>query len=495
MPRMKHYLALDLGAESGRAVVGSFDGQRLTLEEAHRFPNGPVALPDGLHWDHLRLFSEVKTGIAKAVQKHGAALASLGLDTWGVDFALLDKTGALLGNPHHYRDSRTDGVIEKACRRVKREEIFRRTGIQFMQINTLFQLYSMVLSRSPLLAPARRLLMTPDLFNYWLTGRMVNEQSIASTSQCYDPNEGDWARALLKRLKLPVRIFGKIVPPGTVIGKLRPGLAAETGARDLKVVAPGCHDTACAVAAVPAQTDSYAYLSSGTWSLMGIEAKGPAINAQSLAWNFTNEGGVCGTIRLLKNITGLWLVQECRRAWAGAGGELSYAELMRLAQHAPPFVAVLDPDYPDFAKPGQMPAKIAAYCQRTRQPVPGDKGSLVRCALEALALRYRWTFEKLEALAGRRLDVLHIVGGGTQNTLLNQMAADSVGRPVVAGPIEATAAGNVMMQMLALKDIQSLAEGRALIRRSFETRLYEPRRSREWEEAYSRFLKLTGSAD
>jgi rhamnulokinase len=491
MAKTKFYLALDLGAESGRAVVASFDGAKIALEEIHRFPNAPVRLPDGMHWDILRQFAEVKLGIAKAVQKCGAGLVSMGLDTWGVDFGLLDKHGGLLGNPWHYRDSRTDGMYKQAFKRVKREQIFAATGIQFMEINTLYQVLSMVISKSPQLAAAHRLLMVPDLLNYWLTGKQVSEMTIASTSQLYDPKRGDWSRALAKKLGIPPKILPKIVQPGAILGSVLPAVAEETGAKHVKVVAPGCHDTACAVAAVPAESDSYVYLSSGTWSLMGIETRGAVINEKSLRYNFTNEGGVCGTIRLLKNITGLWLVQECRRTWAAQGEELNYAQIAQIAEAAPPFTAMVNPDEPQFVKPGDMPARITEYCKRTGQKVPADKGQTIRTALETLALKYRWTFERLEELAGRRLDVLHIVGGGTQNKLLNQMAADCVGRPVVTGPVEATAVGNVLMQMVAMKDIKSLAEGRAIVRKSFETQVYEPRRSREWDAAYAKFVELT----
>jgi sugar (pentulose or hexulose) kinase len=491
MARTKKYAALDLGAESGRAVIGSFDGRKLTLDVAHRFPNDPVNLPDGLHWDALRQFSEIKAGIARAIEQCGPDLASLGIDTWGVDFGLLDKKGALLGNPHHYRDGRTDGMVEKACRKVSRKQIFGVTGIQFMQLNTVFQLFAMAAGKSPQLDVARRLLFMPDLFNYWLTGVEANEYTIASTSQLLNAKTKAWAKPLASKLGIPPRIFAQIVPPGTTLGTMLKPVAEEVGGPKVKVVTPGTHDTASAVAAVPAETDSYVYLSSGTWSLIGVETPKPVINATSLKFNMTNEGGVCNTIRLLKNITGLWLVQECRRAWAAEGEQLSYSDLTRMAQKAEPFYAVISPDEPAFLKPGDMPDKIVAYCRKTKQKVPTTKGQIVRLALESLALKYRWTFKKLEELVGRRMDVLHIVGGGTQNKLLNQMAADSVRRPVVTGPIEATAAGNVLMQMLAMKDIKSLAEGRAIIRRSFQTDTYEPHHTDPWDEAYEKFCNLS----
>jgi rhamnulokinase len=483
------FLALDLGAESGRAMSGQFDGQRLQLSEVQRFANGPVVLPSGIHWDVLRLWSEIKGSIALAVQKHGDDLASVGLDTWGVDFGLLDRSGALLGNPYHYRDSRTDGMVDEAFRRVGREEIFERTGIQFMQLNSLYQLLSMAVSESPLLEVAETFLTMPDLFNYWLTGRKVSEFSIATTTQCYDPRAGDWARPMLEKAGIPGRIFTEIVPPGTVLGDLLPQVAEEVGAR-VSVIAPACHDTGSAVAAVPAAGADFAYISSGTWSLMGAELTEPVINADSLAYNFTNEGGVGGTFRFLKNIMGLWLVQESRRTWASQGESLSYGELTQMAAEAEPLRAFIDPDDGDFLKPGDMPARIRAFCRRSDQPVPESKGAVVRCALESLALKYRWTLERLEEMLGRRLEPIHIIGGGTQNRLLNRFAADATGRRVVTGPIEATAIGNVLVQMMALGHIGSIKEGRRIVRTSFDVETYEPQGGDEWEDAYGRFLNV-----
>ena len=337
-------------------------------------------------------------------------LVSVGLDTWGVDYGLLDRDGVLLGNPYHYRDSRTDGMLEEAFRRVPRAEIFAATGIQFMQLNTLYQLLAMVVRDDPILKVAETLLFIPDLLNYWLTGRKVSERSIASTSQCLDPFTGDWAKALLARLGMPTGIFPSIVPPGTVLGELLPHIAAETGAKGLTVVAPGCHDTASAVAAVPAEGEDYAYLSSGTWSLMGVESAQPVMNERSLALNVTNEGGVCDTIRLLKNITGLWVIQECRRTWAQEGAKLSWDEIVGLAAAAPAFTALIDVDARDFSTPGDMPARIRAYCARTGQPVPQDRGTVARIVFDSLALKYRRTLEMLDELIGRRIAALHIVG-------------------------------------------------------------------------------------
>jgi rhamnulokinase len=387
-------------------------------------------------------------------------------------------------------------MIDEACRRVPREEIFGETGIQFMQLNSLFQLLAMVDQGSPVLPLAETFLMMPDLLNYWLTGRVASEYTIASTSQCMSMRTGAWATRLLERLGIPTRFLPSVIQPGTLLGPLLPAVADETGARSIAVVAPGTHDTASAVAAVPAAGSDYAYLSSGTWSLMGVELAQPVIDARTLAFNFTNEGGVCGTIRLLKNITGLWLIQECRRTWNQEGasvykgsvyrGDLSWDDITGLAAAAPAFTAVLDVDARDFLPPGDMPARIQAYCRRTGQAAPEDKGTVARVVLESLALKYRLVLDMLDDLVGRRIGVLHIVGGGTQNRLLSQFAADAIGRPVVGGPVEATAAGNVLMQMLAVGAIGSLDEGRQVIRQSFATETFEPRPSARWDEAYAR---------
>ena len=490
MAATRNCLVFDLGAESGRAVLGRFDGSRLVLEEVHRFPNGPVRLKDSIYWDTLRLFSEIKQGISSAIRNHACEPDSAGIDTWGVDFGLLDRSGELIGNPFHYRDRRCDGMLEAAFSRVPRAEIFEQTGIQFMQINTLYQLLAMALQDSPALSSAGTILLMPDLFNYWLTGTTRSERTIASTSQCLDPNTGRWAMGLLDRLGIPTRIFPEIVEPGTVLGPLLPSVAEETGAGPVQVIAGGSHDTASAVAAVPAQTDDYAYLSSGTWSLMGVELPKPVISAKALAYNFTNEGGVGGTIRLLKNITGLWLIQECRRTWAAEGSSLAYEEIARLAADAPPSAAFVDPDHRDFMAPGDMPARIRAFCRQTGQQPPETIGSLARLVFESLALKYRLTLEMLEELVGKHLATIHIVGGGSQNRLLSQFTADATGRTVVAGPVEATAAGNALMQLIALGELGTIEDGRAVIRSSFRTETYHPRDTLRWEDAFQGFLKL-----
>ncbi len=480
-----HFLAFDLGAESGRAMLGALDA-KLTLTEVHRFPNIPARLPDGLHWDTLRLWNECKTGLAQTVRKSGIELAGIGIDTWGVDYGLLDSQGNLISNPYHYRDSRTDGMIQEACRRMPREQIFELTGIQFMSLNTLTQLLSMVVNHSPALENAAHLLLMPDLFNYWFTGQIASEFSIATTSQCYDPRIRDWSAPLLEAMGIPRRIFPRIIQPGTILGEVCEPIAAETGARGLRVIAPACHDTGSAVAAVPAVKPGFAWISSGTWSIMGAELSEPVINASSLAYNFTNEGGVDHTFRFSKNSAGLWLVQECRHTWALEGNELSYGELTEMAAQAEPLQSLVDPDAEEFLKPGDMPARIRAYCQRTGQPIPETRGAVVRCALESLACKYRWVLERMEEMLGHRLEPIHIVGGGTKNRLLSQLAADATGRRVITGPVEATAAGNVLVQAIAVGDIGSLADARAIVRRSFPVEAFEPQDRAGWDEGYER---------
>lgn len=486
-----NFCALDLGAESGRVMLGQFDGGQLRLSEAHRFASVPVRLPDGLHSDVLHIWSELKAGMTMASRTANGAIAGIGTDTWGVDFAFLDKQGVLLSNPYHYRDSLTDGILPKAFRRVPRAEIFEQTGLQFMPINTLYQLYALKLRKSPLLKTADKLLMMPDLFNYWLCGRTVSEFTIATTTQCFDPRQNGWTTALLEKFGLPSDIFCPIVKPGTVLGDLLPQAAGEIGcAEQVPVIAPGCHDTALAAAAVPAQNRNFAFISCGTWSVLGAELLQPSINEQSLAADFTNEGGVAGTFLFLKNLTGLWLVQEARREWLRRGEDASYAELTAMAAQAAPLRSIIDPACAEFGKPGDMPARIRDYCRQTGQDLPESKGAVVRCALESLALSYRKTLEQLESILKYRLEPVHIVGGGTQNTLLCQFAADATGRRVVAGPVEATAIGNVVMQAIALGHLRSIEEGRALVRRSFEVMTYEPHDTAPWNAAYERFVNL-----
>lgn len=494
MSQTAKFAAIDFGAESGRVVVGLFDGKRIELEEVHRFPNGPVQIVDSLHWDLLRLFAEAKQGLAEAAKRHGAEIEGIGVDTWGVDFGLIGRDHVLLGNPYHYRDSRTDGMMEEAFERVSKEEIFDRTGIQFIKLNTIFQLVAMVQSKSPLLDVAERLLLMPDLFNYLLTGRQVSEFSIATTAQLYDPRQACWSKELCAKLGIPHHIFADVIQPGDEVGDLLPAIAEEVGLPTAKVIAPGCHDTASAVAAVPATGSEHAYISSGTWSLMGAEITDPIINEQALAGNFTNEGGVCGTYRFLKNIMGLWLVQECRRQWAKEGEALSYDRITKLASEAEPFRSIVEPDYEEFMGIGDMPAMLTSFCEKTGQPAPETKGQFVRCALESLALKYRWTLEKVDELRGIKHDPIHVVGGGCQNALLNQFTANATQRPVIAGPVEATATGNVLLQAINRGHLASIQEAREVVRNSFDVETFEPQDAAQWDEAYDRYLRTAEQA-
>jgi rhamnulokinase len=493
----KAYLAIDIGASSGRHLIGRFDGQRLRLEEVHRFENGPVEMAGRMYWDLPGLWTRVRQGLCAArAAEGGEAIVSVGVDTWGVDFGLLGRGDELLGNPYHYRDARTNGMMERAFEIVPRNEIFRQSGLQFMQINTLYQLMAMMLSESPLLDAAESLLFMPDLIHWLLTGVKSNEMTIASTSQFYNPATGGWATDLLGKLGLPTGILGKIAQPGTRLGPLRGGVAAESALK-AHVVLPGTHDTASAVMAVPAeskpgQRPDWCYISLGTWALMGIESPRPVINDQVLKLNFTNEGGVGNTIRLLKNITGLWLVQECRRVWSQGHPEGTrpwhWEDVSRLAAAATPLASFIDPDAGDFLAPDDMPRAITDFCRRTGQTVPQSEGAVLRAALDSLAMKFREVLGYCEALNGGRIETIHIVGGGTKNRLLCQMTADACGRRVVAGPVEATAIGNIMLQAVTDGAVGSIAEAREVVRRSFEVEEYIPMNTSAWDEAYPRFL-------
>jgi len=489
------FLAVDLGASSGRHVAGAFDGARLSLDELYRFENGPVQMAGRLYWDLLNLWSNVQHGMRMAATAYGDRIRSLGVDTWGVDFALLGRGDELLGNPYNYRDPRTDGMLERAFTIVPREEIFAETGLQFMQISTLYQLLAMRLADSPLLAQATHLLMIPDLFHWLLTGVKSNEFTMATTTQFYNPRHNAWATSLLERMQIPTRILGEIVQPGTKLGRLTTQVGAATHLGNTDVIVPGTHDTASAVMAVPAAGEAsmqpdWCYISSGTWSLMGVEVLQPIINDECLALNFTNEGGVGGTTRLLKNICGLWLVQECRRVWSEQGTTYSWEYLTQKAGEARPLTALVNPDDSRFLAPTDMPEAIRDCCRRTGQTVPDDEGAIIRCALESIALKYRQVLGWLEELTGGKIRTIHIVGGGTQNRQLCQMAADACNRRVVAGPIEATAIGNLLVQAIASGEIGSIAEARDVVRRSFSVETYEPRNVAAWDEAYGRFVSL-----
>jgi rhamnulokinase len=491
-----HFIAFDLGAESGRAILATLTDGKLTLEVKHRFANPTARLRGRLHWDFLAQWEALKTGLRKSAGSEASAkikLSGIGVDTWGVDFGLITADGDLLGMPVHYRDKRTDGVMESVFARVGRQAVFQATGIQFMQFNTLFQLLAMQTQSPRLLETAQTLLFMPDLFNYCFTGQRKSELSIASTSQMLDPRDRSWAMGLLRQLKIPTQILPTLVPSGSIIGNLTDDVATACGIDPVPVIAPGCHDTASAIAAVPAvdeSADDWCYISSGTWSLMGVELPEPLINEQSLKLNYTNELGVGGRVRFLKNIMGLWLVQECRRQFAIDGYDHSYTELTQMAERADPFVSVIDPDHGPFLAPDDMPGKIERFCAKTKQNAPSTRGEFVRTCLESLALAYRRTLEGLEKMLGRKIAVIHIVGGGSQNELLNQMTADACGRTVISGPVEATAAGNVLVQAMAVGLVKSLAEARAIVRSSLDTKQFTPRDTGKWDAAYDRFCNL-----
>jgi rhamnulokinase len=477
----KTYLAVDLGAESGRVIAGTILGGKLDLQEINKFPNGAHKGDDGhYHWETPRLFEDIKKGLKLAQQKYGESLVSVGVDTWGVDYGLFGEEGELLNIPFHYRDERTKGMMEKAFGKMPKDEIYRRTGIQFMELNTVFQL----MAEDPeKLQKARRLLFTPDLISYWLCGQAINESTIASTSQLLNAKEGTWDNELLAALDIPRHLFGELTPPATNLGEVTEKIAGETGCTGLKVVAVGGHDTASAVAAVPFDDPSTsAYLSSGTWSLLGIESDQPLIDPEA---KFTNEWGLEGTFRVLQNIVGLWIIQECRRAWAEEGHDYNYETLKQMSAKANPFFALLDVDYGPLMEVGGMPGKICDYLKQTGQEVPeaSDHGQIIRIATEGLALKYARVLDELESLKGSPIKTLNIVGGGSQNTLLNQMTANATGRNVVTGPTEGTAAGNILAQLLADGSISSLREGRELIKRTFELSNYYPEEVESWKAA------------
>ncbi len=481
------YLGVDVGAESGRVIAGCWDGRRMRLEELHRFPNGPVAIAGTLRWDILRLWSEIQNGLSLAARRFGKAVVSVGVDTWGVDFTLLSKSGELLGQPFNYRDARTQGMLEKAFKRMPRAEIFAATGLQFMELNTLYQLLALQRQSPEVLAAAETLLTTPDFLNWCLSGARVSEFSIATTTQCFNPVRREWALDLLRKFDLPTNIFPEIVAPGTRIGSLRPSVAERTGLGTIEVIAPAEHDTGSAVAAVPtAHTGraNWGYLSSGTWSLLGVEIAEAQLSPRTLELNMTNEGGVDFTYRLLKNIMGLWLVQQCKRSFEARGRAWDYAELVRVASEAPALRSLVDPNDERFLNPPDMPKAMQDYCRETTQPVPETEGALVRCALESLALKYRATVGSLEELTGEKIEVIHVVGGGSQNNLLNQFTADACNRPVLAGPIEATVLGNVLVQARAAGEIKDLKELREIVRASSDLREFVPdaRATAAWQE-------------
>lgn len=488
MANEKRVLAFDFGASSGRAIIGHFDGENIRLEEVHRFSNDPVNVSGTLYWDVLRLFFEIKQGLTKA--KLAGGFDSIGIDTWGVDFGLIDKYGCLLENPVHYRDARTSGLIEEVFETIPKDELYSRTGIQFMELNTLFQLYSLKKCRPHILERADKMLFMPDLFAYMLTGNMQTEYSIATTSQMVDIKTHTWAGDLLDRLGIPSDILTDIVPSGTPNGKLSRSVCNELGLEPVDVISVCGHDTQSAITAVPSQSDSFAFLSSGTWSLFGTELGEPIVNDTSLRINITNEGGYGNKTGLLKNIIGLWLIQESRRQWKREGRDYSYADLERLALDAEPFKCFIDPDAPEFTPPGDLPGRVREFCRRTGQYVPETVGEIMRCIYESLAMKYRLTFSMIKECTGKNFPVIHVIGGGTKDTLLCQMTANSCGVPVKAGPIEATVLGNIAVQLLSSGDISDIGRAREIVARSEKLCEYAPTDTEKWAAAYDRFLKI-----
>jgi len=469
-----HVVAVDLGASSGRVTKVRFDGKRFQTEEVHRFQNMPIQVDGTLQWDIQSLWHEITEGIEKATRN----AMSVGVDTWGVDYALLDRDGNLLANPVHYRDPRTEGAMEWVFERVPRRTIFERTGIQFMPLNTLYQLASLIRSSSPLLSVAATYLGIPDLINYWLSGDSGCEFTHATTTQFLNPRTGDWDRETLLEIGFPTEIFPEIVQPRTRYDEFK----------GVPVIATACHDTASAVVAVPTTTENYAYLSSGTWSLIGMEVGKPLISDASYRANVTNEGGVEGTFRLLKNVMGLWLEQECMKTWREMDATYSFERIIGEAKLVRPFLSLINPDDQAFLAPGDMPTRIREFCGRTGQPTPGTVGQIVRTIYESLALRYRDVLDTLIELTGKRVDHLHVIGGGSQNPLLCQLTANSLGHPVIAGPVEATTLGNAIVQMVALGELEDVKHAREVLDQTMDTRVYEPVDHEGWEEPY-RFFK------
>lgn len=484
----KRILAFDFGASSGRAMIGIYNGESIELQEIHRFSNDPVMVNGVMYWDILRLFHEIKQGIVKA--KHAGGFQSIGIDTWGVDFGLLDKDGNLLENPIHYRDDRTKGMLKKSFQMIPKEEFYQITGNQFMEINTAFQLLSLAEKRPELLERAHTLLLTPDLFTYMLTGIKSTEYSIASTTQLLDAKAGVWSDRVMDALGLPQKIFTDIVPSATVIGPLSDAICEELEVEKVNVTAVASHDTQSALIAVPAKEKDFIFISCGTWSLLGTELDEPVINEKSEKYNITNEGGYGQKATFLKNIIGLWLIQESRRQWIREGQEYDFGSLESMAGDTKMLQCFIDPDAPEFVPQGNIPRRIREYCKNTGQPVPETIGEIVRCINESLALKYRMALEEIEDCTEKSYDTIYMVGGGTQSRQLCQFTANSCGRRVVAGPVEATVLGNLVLQLVASRDVSNLQEARALIANSQKITVYEPQDQDEWGQAYSRFCNL-----
>lgn len=491
MTKVYKFLAFDFGASSGRAMLAKFDGKKIELEEKHRFSNDPVNINGNLYWDALRLFFEIKQGILNCAHTGDGDIDAIGIDTWGVDYGLLDKDDKLLSNPYHYRDTRTDGMYDKAFAIVPKEEIFNNTGIAFNWFNTLFQLLASKLNDDVALKEAKTMLFMPDLFNFFLTGKKRTEYTVASTSQMYDSQKDDWAYQMLEKFGIKTDMFADMVYPGELVGTLKPELAEELGVGEIPVVAVASHDTGSAVASVPVvDNKDFVYISSGTWSLMGVELDEPNVSKEAMAHNFTNEGGVNKSIRFLKNIMGLWLIQESRRQWQREGTLLSFDELEQEAREAEPFASLIDPDYPAFQTPGNMPKRIREYCKMTGQKVPETTGAVIRAIAESLAFKYRQTVEGMEDVTGKKYNVINIVGGGIKDKMICQFTANATNRTVMTGPVEATSIGNVIVQGIAMGAIKDLNEGRKIVRNSFDITEYTPENADKWNEAYKKWTQI-----
>lgn len=484
----KRVLAFDFGASSGRAIIGCFDGDKITLEEVHRFSNDPVSVGGTVYWDVLRLFYEIKQGIIKA--KIAGGFDSIGIDTWGVDFGLIDSEGKLMENPVHYRDARTAGLVDEAFKTMPKEKLYGITGIQFMELNTLFQLISLKKYRPWMLERADKMLFMPDLFGYMLTGKMCAEYSIASTSQLIDLDKRTWSKEILDAFGIKESVFAPLVQPGTVLGELSKEICEECGVDPVPVISVCGHDTQSAITSVPCEDGDFAFLSSGTWSLFGTELDKPIVNETSMNINITNEGGFDGSTGFLKNIIGLWLIQESRRQWKREGKEYSYADLEKLALAAEPFKCFIDPDAPEFVPHGNIPERVREFCRKTGQYVPETVGEIMRCIYESLAMKYRLTFEKLRECTERDYPVIHVIGGGTKDGLLCQMTANSCDRTVKAGPIEATVMGNVAVQLMSDGSVKNIGQARKIVAESSELKTFEPKDTDKWAEAYENFLKV-----
>lgn len=485
----KKMLAFDLGASSGRAILGILSDNKLEIKEVYRFNTGITRIFDSLYWDVLGFFNEMKKGLFETSQKYGK-VESIGIDSWGVDFVLLDKNGLLVGNPYNYRDNRTNGVIEKLIKLIPKKHLFQITGIQFIQINSLVQLYSMVLSKSPLLQITNKYLMIADFFNYLFTGKIFSEYTLASTSQIYDLEEKNWSETIIKKLGLDMKIFPEIIEPGIEIGNLLPAVVKETGMNEIPIISTASHDTAAAIAAVPAQGDDFIYLSSGTWALMGIELPAPNTSDLALKYNFTNEGGVKNTIRFLKNIIGLWLLQECKRIWEQSGATYSFDDLTSKSLEAKAFSSFINPEDPMFLNPVNMPEAIKQYCEQTDQEIPQSVEEITRCILESLAFKYKEVYEMLRKIIKRPINKFHIFGGGAKNSVLNQFAANATNLEVKAGPSESTSIGNILVQCFNSGEISSLSELRNIVSNSFEIESYYPEDISVWEDAYVRYKEV-----